>query len=279
MMAKRSTSRRGLRGSRRRAFDQIQRKKRLSLNEAQFYASELVEVIEHLHGQGIIHRDLKPENLLLTKDGHLKVADFGSAKTTRSFNGLVQNVKDDKRGALVGTAEYVSPEVLDGHPITAGVDLWALGCILYQMLVGRPPFKCATEYLTFQKVMAKEVSFPDFLSPEAKDLIDKLLDLDPNKRPGAEPNGFTTLKAHPFFQGIQWSELWKSPAPAVVAPPDSESTGEEDTGDDDDDDELDPDWDFAHLGGADKLVNKLSSLDVNESLPSLNQTTNLNISL
>ncbi|KAI5084453.1 hypothetical protein GOP47_0000622 [Adiantum capillus-veneris] len=253
-------------------FDQIQRKKSLSLNEARFYASELVEVMEYLHGQGLIHRDLKPENLLLTKDGHLKVADFGSAKTMRSFNGLVQNVKDDKSGALVGTAEYVSPEVLDGHPVTTGADLWAFGCILYQMLVGRPPFKCATEYLTFQKVMARDFILPDFLSPEAKDLINKLLDMDPSKRPGADPNGFATLKAHPFFQGIQWSELWKLPAPPIALPSDSESTEDEGTGDDEDE-ELDPDWAFAHLGGTDKLVNKLSNLDVNDSQASSNQTS------
>ena len=113
-------------------------------------------------------------------------------------------ISDDKSCALVGTAEYVSPEVLNGQPITIGykfviyfhhstyikyasnlvlflffvmyrVDLWALGCIIYQMLVGRPPFKCATEYLTFQKVMKRDFTFPDYLSPEAKDLIDRLL--------------------------------------------------------------------------------------------------------
>lgn len=253
-------------------FDQIQRKKRLSLNEARFYASELVEVIEYLHGQGLIHRDLKPENLLLTKDGHLKVADFGSAKTLKPLSGLVQNLADDKSCTLVGTAEYVSPEVLNGHPITTGVDLWALGCILYQMLVGRPPFKCATEYLTFQKVLARDFVLPDFLSPEAKDLIDRLLDFDPNKRPGAGPDGFVALKAHPFFHSIQWSQLWELSTPSVVPPSDSEGT--EDEGDDEDDD-LDPDWAFAHLGGADQLnkaVNKLSNLDVNEPNSSSSRT-------
>eukprot|EP00250_Pteridium_aquilinum_P016709 c23247_g1_i3 orf=416-1576(-) len=257
-------------------FDQIQRKKKLSLNEARFYASEVVEVMEYLHGQGLIHRDLKPENLLLTKDGHIKVADFGSAKTLRPLNGLFQNVPDDKSGTLVGTAEYVSPEVLNSHPITTGVDLWALGCVLYQMLVGRPPFKCATEYLTFQKVMARDFELPDFLPPEAKDLIDRLLDLDPYKRPGAGPDGFVALKAHPFFQGIEWSQLWKLPAPPVVPPPASDSTEGEDSVDDDEEDELDPDWAFAHLGGAEelsKITNKLSSLDVNEPQAPSNQTS------
>lgn len=257
-------------------FDQIQRKKRLSLNEARFYASELVEVIEYLHGQGLVHRDLKPENLLLTEDGHLKVADFGSAKTLKPLNGLFQNLPDDNSCTLVGTAEYVSPEVLNSHPITTGVDLWALGCILYQMLVGRPPFKCATEYLTFQKVMARDFNLPDFLSREAKDLIDRLLDLDPNKRPGAGPDGFVALKAHPFFQGIEWSQLWKLPAPPVVPPPESEGTEDEDDGEDDED----PDWAFAHLGGADqlsKVVNQLSSLDVNEPQAPSSQTSETNI--
>lgn len=157
-------------------FDQIQKKKQLSLDETRFYASELVEVMEYLHGQGLIHRDLKPENLLLTKDGHLKVADFGSAKVLRPFsNGLIQNLPDDKCCTFVGTAEYVSPEVLNSFPVTIGVDLWALGCILFQMLVGKPPFKGASEYLTFQEVMARDFNLPDYLPPEAKDLINKLL--------------------------------------------------------------------------------------------------------
>lgn len=254
-------------------FDQIQRKKNLSLNEAGFYASELVEVIEYLHGQGLVHRDLKPENLLLTKEGHLKVADFGSAKTLKPSNGLLQNMPDDKSCTLVGTAEYVAPEVLNSHPVTAGVDLWALGCILYQMLVGRPPFKCATEYLTFQKIMARDFEFPAFLSLEAKDLINQLLDLDPNKRPGSGRNGFVALKAHPFFQGTEWSQLWKLPAPSMVPPSDSESSEDEDTVEDDD---LDSDWAFAHIGGAeqmDKAVKKLSSIDVNEAQDPSSQTS------
>ncbi|KAH7296536.1 hypothetical protein KP509_26G027200 [Ceratopteris richardii] len=247
-------------------FHQIQRKKRLSVDEARFYASELIDIMEYLHGQGLIHRDLKPENLLLTRDGHLKVIDFGSAKSINNFNGLV-DIPDDKGCTLVGTAEYVSPEVLDGQPATMGTDLWALGCIVYQMLVGRPPFKCATEYLTFQKILNRDFEFPEFLSAEARDLIDRLLDLDPSRRLGVGADGFATLKAHSFFQGTEWSELWKSPAPLVAPPPESDIEGETT---DDEDNELHPDWAFAHLEGVDKLTNKLEVLNVNKPEESSN---------
>eukprot|EP00249_Psilotum_nudum_P017003 c26104_g1_i1 orf=29-1393(+) len=227
-------------------FDQIMRKGRLSSEEARFYAAELISAMEYIHGQGLIHRDLKPENLLLTSDGHLKVGDFGSVKILKPLsNGFIQNLPDDKNCTFVGTAEYISPEVLSNRPVTIGVDLWALGCILYQLLVGKPPFKGASEYLTFQKVTARVLQFPEYLTPEAKDLINRLLDHDPNKRPGAGPDGYSILKGHPFFHGIDWGCLRDMPTPSLAPPP-------EETLDDEsliDDNTLDPEWELALMAG------------------------------
>jgi serine/threonine protein kinase len=133
-----------------------------------FYAAQLVCALEYLHGTlGVVHRDLKPENVLLTEKGNLKLTDFGSAKD--EGGGQVPTAGAGGGGggdaaaaaaaaaavaeAFVGTAEYVSPEVLRDEAAHAPADLWALGCTLYQCLVGRPPFRGASEYLTFQQVL------------------------------------------------------------------------------------------------------------------------------
>ncbi|XP_030965653.1 3-phosphoinositide-dependent protein kinase 1 [Quercus lobata] len=190
-------------------FDQITRKGRLSEDEARFYAAEVVDGLEYIHSLGLIHRDIKPENLLITSDGHIKIADFGSVKPMQDsqITVLPNAASDDKACTFVGTAAYVPPEVLNSSPATFGNDLWALGCTLYQMLSGTSPFKDASEWLIFQRIIARDIRFPDHFSEEAKDLIDRLLDLDPSRRPGAGPDGYVVLKMHPFFKGIDWKNL------------------------------------------------------------------------
>lgn len=94
-------------------------------------------------------------------------------------------------------------------------DLWALGCIIYQLLAGRPPFKGTNEYQTFQKIVHLEYSFPAGFPAHAMDLVSQLLVHDPNERLGAN-NTIEELKNHPFFAGIEWGELWKQPAPKLV---------------------------------------------------------------
>ncbi|KAK4786217.1 hypothetical protein SAY86_002906 [Trapa natans] len=199
-------------------FDQITRKGRLSEEEACFYAAEVVDALEYIHSLGLIHRDIKPENLLLTSDGHIKIADFGSVKPMQdsSITVLPHAASDDKACTFVGTAAYVPPEVLNSSPATFGNDLWALGCILYQMLSGTSPFKDASEWLTFQRIIARDIRFPNYFSEEAKDLIDRLLDMQPSRRPGAGPEGYDALKMHPFFKRIDWVNLRKQTPPKLV---------------------------------------------------------------
>ncbi|XP_024366060.1 3-phosphoinositide-dependent protein kinase 1 isoform X2 [Physcomitrium patens] len=205
-------------------FEQIRRSKRMSEEDTRFYTAEIVDILEYIHSQGIVHRDLKPENILISAEGNLKLCDFGSAKMFRPLpNGFFQSEEDSS--AFVGTAEYVSPEVLHGKSASHSVDLWALGCTIYQMLEGRPPFKAATEYLTFQKVMARELSIPSHFSPEAKDLVDSLLNLKPNERLGVQ--GYDDIKNHPFFKGFDWSRLRKMATPKLLKDPNTESLDEE----------------------------------------------------
>ncbi|CAN1258297.1 3-phosphoinositide-dependent protein kinase 2 [Linum perenne] len=215
-------------------FDQITRvrtsvylqKRRLSEEEARFYAAEIVDALEYIHKMGLIHRDIKPENLLLAADGHIKIADFGSVKPMQDscITVLPNASSDDKACTFVGTAAYVPPEVLNSSPATFGNDLWALGCTLYQMLSGTSPFKDASEWLIFQRIIARDVHFPEYFSKEARDVIDRLLDMEPGRRPGAGPDGYAALKMHPFFKGIDWDNLRSQTPPELAADLTAQST-------------------------------------------------------
>ena len=127
-------------------FEQIQERKKLPIDVARFYTAEVVLTLEYLHNLGIVHRDLKPENLLLTSDGHLKLADFGSLKLMQPLeevekgtaflrggtrgggdDGTPAPLGDGKKTSFVGTAEYASPEVLSGGSASQAMDFWALG--------------------------------------------------------------------------------------------------------------------------------------------------------
>ncbi|KAL5365443.1 Pkinase-domain-containing protein [Aspergillus floccosus] len=194
-----------------------------------FYGAQILDTIDYMHKRGVIHRDLKPENVLLDSQMHVKITDFGTAKILQG-----QRKPDDSSGApsldstdmpeeerassFVGTAEYVSPELLTDKNACKASDLWAFGCIIYQLLAGRPPFKAGNEYLTFQKIVALEYEFPVGFPAVARDLVERLLVLDPARRLPIEH-----IKNHEFFQGMTWGpDLWKRKAPrlkAYVPPP------------------------------------------------------------
>ncbi|OMH85641.1 3-phosphoinositide-dependent protein kinase 1 [Zancudomyces culisetae] len=191
----------------------------LSEPVAKHYMAELILAVEYMHQNGVVHRDLKPENILLGSDMHILIADFGTAKLLGENDGSRTN-------SFVGTAEYVSPELLMDRQEAniRGSDIWALGCIAYQLLAGRPPFKATNEYQTFQKILKNEYEFPPHFSVHAKDFIRRILVLDPNYRlgccffkdsdPDTIPN-FDDLKSHPFFTGIDWSNLSNSNPPQM----------------------------------------------------------------
>ncbi|KAK8966194.1 3-phosphoinositide-dependent protein kinase 1 [Platanthera guangdongensis] len=200
-------------------FDQITRKGRVIESDARFYTAEIIDAMEYLHGIGLIHRDIKPENVLLTADGHVKIADFGSVMVTEGTKIILPPLAGDSGEtacSFEGSAAYIPPEVLNNSTATIESDHWALGCTLYQMLSGASPFQDSSDFLVFKRIKARNIKFPSYFSDEATDLIDKLLDIDPRRRLGAAPGGYPALKMHPFFKGIEWSKLREASPPKIA---------------------------------------------------------------
>jgi len=182
-----------------------------------FYAGEILLALEHLHKLGIIHRDLKPENILLDEKMHILITDFGSSKIigTAETNGT-NGTEPKRRNSFVGTAQYVSPELLTDKSASTSTDLWAYGCIVYQMIAGLPPFRSRSEYMIFQKIMKLEYEVPEGFDSKAEDLVKKLLVLDPTERLGAkDTNGYPSIRAHEFFEGLDFSTLSTSTPPPI----------------------------------------------------------------
>ncbi|XP_031638962.1 3-phosphoinositide-dependent protein kinase 1 isoform X2 [Contarinia nasturtii] len=183
----------------------------------QFYAAELILAIEHMHRKGIVHRDLKPENILLDENMHTLIADFGSARILDERNGESDLESRRRTNSFVGTAHYVSPEILKGEQLTKAADLWALGCIIYQMISGLPPFRAGSEYLIFQKILERDLNFPDGFNKLAKDLVQRLIQIEPIKRLGAKDQNdlYESIRRHEFFDGITWEKIRLQTPPPI----------------------------------------------------------------
>lgn len=167
---------------------------------AKFYAAEIVLALECLHKNDIVYRDLKPENVLLDDEGHIRLTDFGLSKDSVSSNQLTHT--------FCGTPEYLAPEVIHGAGYGQGVDWWSLGTLLYEMLTGLPPFFNHNLHVMYEKIIRAKLTFPAYLSQDARSVLAALLERSPKKRLGAGTDDAESIKRHPFFSSIDWDLLY-----------------------------------------------------------------------
>lgn len=170
-----------------------------------FYSGSVMLAFEYLHDLNIIYRDLKPENLLLDDKGFLKVCDFGFAKYIK-----------DKTYTLCGTPEYLAPETIRGKGHGKGVDWWGLGILIYEMLVGMPPYAGVDAVATYKLILGGSLQFPPEVSGEARDLIRRLLHPSPVHRLGCLRNGSLDVKLHRFYGQLDTNALLRGKVPHAI---------------------------------------------------------------
>uniref|UniRef100_A0A3Q0SSH5 non-specific serine/threonine protein kinase n=1 Tax=Amphilophus citrinellus TaxID=61819 RepID=A0A3Q0SSH5_AMPCI len=182
-----------------RLFFHLSRELVFTEDRARFYGAEIVSALEYLHSRDVVYRDLKLENLMLDKDGHIKITDFGLCKEGITAGTAMKT--------FCGTPEYLAPEVHQKNGYGQAVDWWALGVVMYEMMCGFSPFYNQDHERLFELILTKEVRFPRPLSPEAQSLLAGLLKKDPKQRLGGSPNDAKEIMSHKFFMTISWQDV------------------------------------------------------------------------
>mmetsp|Transcript_12895 Transcript_12895/g.12982 ORF Transcript_12895/g.12982 Transcript_12895/m.12982 type:complete len:333 (+) Transcript_12895:407-1405(+) len=182
--------------------DLLQKVNYLPERYAKIYIAELIVAIEYLHENNVVFRDLKPENIMFDNRWHIKLVDFGLAK---------ENMKDeDVSMSFCGSPAYLSPEMLNKAGINKSVDIYGIGCILYEMLSGYPPYYSENMTNLLHKIVSAKLKFPHYVGKCAKNLIKKLLNRDTAIRPK-----FAEIKSHEFLAEIDWEAFKNGNVPTV----------------------------------------------------------------
>jgi serine/threonine protein kinase len=162
-----------------------------------FVAAQLVLALSYLHSLDIVHRDLKPENVAIDARGYVCLAEFGLAKRVA-----------DRTHTFCGSMEFLAPEIILQKGYAHAVDWWALGALVYEMLVGESPFYDASLATMFEKILAGHCVFPPSLSPAAVLFVQELLAVDPARRLGSAPDCLEAqFEPHEFFGSLDWDVL------------------------------------------------------------------------
>ena len=171
--------------------------------------------IGYLHMKGIVHRDLKLENILIDEDGYIKIIDYGLAKMLSD---------DQETSSFCGTPEYLAPEMVSQSGHDKAVDRWALGILIYEMIIGVTPFFNKNRNMLMMKIQQAKVVFPDRkkykidYSDEILDLISKLLHKDKTQRLGSGKDDFVDVLQHPVFKNLNIEDLENKKIPAKFKP-------------------------------------------------------------
>ncbi|KAF5282826.1 hypothetical protein FQR65_LT02824 [Abscondita terminalis] len=181
---------------------QKQKGRRFDESTARFYSASALEALVYLHNRNIVYRDLKPENLLLDSKGYLKLTDFGFAKeldpSSRTYT-------------FAGTPEYVAPEIVLNRGHGKAVDYWALGILIYELLVGRTPFRTNdTSYIkTYNLILRgiENIQIPDYVPRRAEHLIRQLCKPIPKDRLRSSREGIQQIRDERWFLGFSWDQL------------------------------------------------------------------------
>lgn len=180
-------------------FKRIKSQVYLSEADARFYLAEVVLAIDQLHQMNIIYRDLKPENVLIDKDGHIKLIDFGFSKS-------LANLQADRAFTNCGTPGYCAPEVMLDAGYTYKADIWSIGIMICEMMGGFTPFQNKNEASNPRAIMEKcrsgSLNLPKNLNGVARDLVKSLLAEDPHSR-----LEMSQIKDHKFFRNVDWSRI------------------------------------------------------------------------
>ncbi|KAG2823230.1 hypothetical protein PC116_g6341 [Phytophthora cactorum] len=177
----------------------LTRRKAFTESEAAFYIGEIALALSHLHSKNIVFRDLKPENVVMDLDGHCLLTDFGISK---------EGIKDHtSANTFCGSPMYLAPEMLSRSGHGFALDWYSVGALLFELLTGLPPFYTNDKKQLFHNILRGHLVIPEYLSPNARDLIQRLLHRDPKQRLGSGPTGDREIFDHPFFAGVNWEKL------------------------------------------------------------------------
>jgi len=199
----------------------LRKEKIFSENRCRLYAAEMSLALQALHQENIVYRDLKPENILLDSRGHLKLTDFGLAK-----GGILSAGSEKGTRTFCGTPEYLAPEILENNGHGYAVDWWALGTLLYEMLLGLPPFFDLNVKKMYHKILYDPLRFPKSenrqISDNAKDVLRKFLERRIQFRLGSEGVN-SNFKENEFFLPLDFDVVYAQNYDAEFIPPISTS--------------------------------------------------------